>query len=89
MRVHVRAEHIRHGLRDNACDCPVALALLEAFEERPGRIEVTRMWFLLGRMIDGDQRKISLPDVVSTWIRRFDSGRHVEPFEFDIELVRP
>jgi hypothetical protein len=74
MKIQVTAEHIRDGQRCNSARCPIALALQEpAWEARAGAI--------LAVLSDGFYR---LPYEVRKFMRDFDRGLPVEPFEFEL-----
>lgn len=75
MRIAVTQEDIEQGQRVQSQKCPIALAL-----KRAGATDVS-----VGRvtaMVDGTH--YHLPTVVEQFVADFDSGKEVEPFEFEL-----
>ena len=86
VRIEVTAEDIAAGLRNNACQCPVARAA-----QRACNVESSRKLGVFRRKgglaletwdTDGPQ----LPKDVVEWVYRFDGGLPCEPFSFELEL---
>jgi hypothetical protein len=80
MLIHVTAEHIRHGLREDPCNCPVALAVTEALGTQ-AEVGVTVL-----ELPDRGRKKALLPPGVWTFIKDFDSAKVVRPFSFELDL---
>ena len=80
MRTHVRVmqKDIDQGARANGESCPVARAVARA----ANRSCHTSYYSIV---LDG--KRGGLPESVKQWIRTFDRGGSVKPFEFDIDLV--
>ncbi len=75
MKISVTQSHIDKGKQGQCSNCPVALAMNEVMD----KVAVAYNYFLIG-----DGPRIALPAIVQTFILDFDCGRHVEPFEFEI-----
>ena len=81
MRVQVTADDIVHGVRRNMCECPVARALRRAYGSELG--------VGYGYIIHVPSRAYLdlTPDDVTAFIRTFDMGDAVHPFEFELDLT--
>lgn len=76
--IHVNAEHIRHGISQECCHCPVALALFE---------QTKTPYVVAGCHVVGlDKVEIPLPENARAFIAAFDEGEPVKPFAFEIDL---
>jgi hypothetical protein len=90
MKIQVTDKHIRESLHC-ATNCPIALAIKEVL----GR------GYTLGVSPDGESfclyfkrtddrfrplTKVILPKQASKFIKEFDQGKQVEPFEFELEV---
>ena len=84
MRIEVTEESIEDGVRGSPSECPIAQALCAhgfgwpsvrrdhvVFTKHPGNF--------LGIKAD-------LPEEAQTFVRSYDDGEEVEPFEFEIDL---
>lgn len=80
MLVEVTLEDIRLGQKQNCQHCPVARALWRAMPIE-GKFIFVGVWNVQLR-----DKEYPLPEVVSRFIRDFDSGKNVEPFSFELEL---
>lgn len=79
--VKVRRKHIQKGWAKECAECPVALAVSDAGFDQAS-VYVDTIWFT-----DDQQRKFSdSPRSVVRFIRAFDNGREVKPFNFYILL---
>lgn len=79
MRISVLPRHIEKGVPTLARDCPVALAIADAFKSigvRP---------FVLATSVRWDGVVYQLPGDVVEAITRFDRGGGMEPFAFDMQ----
>ncbi len=78
LRVEVRQEDIARGVRDDACRCPIALAVSRLTTDvvyvEDQKIEIVG----LGRFY--------MPEPAVRFVAHFDNGDAVEPFAFDLEL---
>ena len=83
MLVKVSEDHILRGTRHSVNSCPIALALKEGngWSSRMG-VCASTAWDSSGEKV----RRYWLPAVAAQFIKRFDTGRFVRPFEF--ELIR-
>lgn len=80
MIVRVTQEHIREGKRGECGECPVALALVEAFETHDVSVfDENWDWYL-----EVAGKTIKAPDEVVSFARAFDNKYPVEPFEFEV-----
>lgn len=77
--VKVTQEHIDNGGLRNCRACPVALALIDA-----GYSEVAVS--ADGLYISDSFGRLEVPPAVAKFIKAFDSGYQVWPFEFALEV---
>ena len=82
MKIRVKVKHIKAGVPNDVCYCPVALALNE---------QTDRTWFVaynFAYLIKDNEikqkGKIALPHKICEWIREFDNHEYMEPTEFYI-----
>jgi hypothetical protein len=81
MRINVTQEDINKGCQNDSGTCPIALALSRA---TGNAVHVRAIyasvynWSLL--------YTTDLPIEARLFIRDFDSGKHVDPFSFELEL---
>lgn len=76
LTLHVTQDHISRGAKEDACNCPIALAIKE---QLPNRQDV---------QVDGDVRVRVLDEefawnggeLVDEFVAKFDEGLPVEPF---------
>jgi hypothetical protein len=81
MRIRVTEDHIRKGIAGYCSVCPLALACEDAGLVRPMvRVVVVRFG------PDENRQSIRLPAVAKKFIRNFDRGYVVHPFEFDLKV---
>lgn len=84
MKIIVNPDHIKRGRRGLCWACPVALAIAEALGGScnpwisPEAIFITR---------HGRQVALSIPETVVEFMTRFDAGRSVQPFEFELSVA--
>lgn len=79
MLIKVTKQHIKDGLPEDACECPVALAIGDAF---PGEgVMVDKGCIHIG------EREYTMPDEVKIFVRDFDEdhNRVFDEFEFELE----
>ena len=88
--IHVRVEeyHIKCGFANSGTLCPVALALTPRLPAGQSAI-VGRGFFSVWQGSISEQGALllgtyDLPDEVTRFVRKFDSGEKVEPIEFDV-----
>lgn len=88
MKVSVTAERIRHGRRYYCDVCPVALAIKPHFPPElliiADGFEVRVMQMQRGVAIP--VQTAPLPEAARAFVRAFDKGQPVEPFEFELDL---
>lgn len=90
LHITVTAEDIALG-GSNAGDCPVALAIKRAATEAgyaEARAAVNSSYFWLtytAEAVTGVHVDIS-KTTASAWVRAYDDGMPVKPFEFDVEV---
>lgn len=77
IELSVTQEHIRKGQKEDACNCPIALALKEALPnwqhvEVDGDIRVTAL---------DEEFSCDADEQMAAFIERFDEGLAVEPFK--------
>ena len=86
MKIRVTREDIDNGEAGDCDRCPVALALLRhtnADEVTVGNCGVD-IFHDSGLVVDYG---VDLPEVARDFIKKFDTGRDVEPFEFEVDIV--
>lgn len=76
MRIFVTQEDIDKGVPNDDCKCPVALAI--------SRVRSTADVHVDRRYIDVGYQSFTTPEPASAFIRAFDAGQPVEPFEFEL-----
>lgn len=81
--VKVSAASIAFGTQGDCKKCPIALALV-ALGCFGIDVEGDSAYFYQHVAGEPVALKASLPDVARSFILRFDDGKAVEPFEFDI-----
>jgi hypothetical protein len=83
MLIQVTQRHIAAGTACMPYSCAVALAIADAL---PGcEPEVLRNAITIRRS-DGNFQSVDLPYPVVQFIRAFDDGAEVVPFEFDLAI---
>jgi hypothetical protein len=99
MKIKVTQKDIEEGYRGSCHDCPVALAFKRevktAFEighafDRSGRSVSVQIGLSVGaeRILHREVHEwdtYTLPKRAQTFIKRFDNGKSVEPFTFEIK----
>ena len=75
MKIQVTQNDIDNGRSDNCKYCPVALAINRIF---PGFVAVRSLTITVGE----DKFPIGIP--VWKFVRKFDTGCAVQPFEFEL-----
>ena len=78
-KIKVTKAHIKRGKRGTSDWCPIALAVRRAYFYP----SVYGSWFCHGS--GAGRRVVQLPDVAREFIRRFDAGEDVAPFEFEVD----
>mgnify|MGYP003556362465 CR=1 FL=1 len=76
MKIQVTQEDIDKGIKQNICNCPIALSLKRNFPRAKVGCSIT----LNGTWNDA----IDTPVEASCFIDKFDNDLPVEPFEFDL-----
>jgi hypothetical protein len=82
MKISVTQKHIDSGRQQNCFLCPIAKAITEAVAGKlhiivqPNRVEFKGMEW------GGGWRTIELPNSAKEFIKKFDAGKVVEPFDF-------
>jgi hypothetical protein len=84
MKIKVTLKDIEEGFRGSCYDCPVALAFKR--EVKP----TTQIGLNVGteRILHREVHEwdtYTLPKKAQTFIKRFDNGKRVEPFTFEIK----
>lgn len=81
--VKVTQEDINEGTAGSSCECPVALALDLVFNDMGCDIYVEQNSCEL-QFLDGSVAEYS-NEQIREFIKKFDNGEPVEPFEFTFE----
>ena len=85
MKIHVTERHIRDGVRNGHCRCPVALALIEAgatyvsVDSDEIVADCIRSWI-------GECWSVKFvpPWQITEWIWAYDEGADMAPITFDL-----
>jgi len=88
MLIKVTEDHIKAGVQNNACECPVALALaLGGLKDLYELIEVQGLFVYLWDSADRPEHvTVPLPRIAQDFVRDFDSSKDVSPFEFEFDV---
>lgn len=81
MTIEVTEQHIKKGNAGSCGSCPIALALKDAGFKHPV-VDHSSFCYI---MVGGGIKKLSLPYNAIDFIVRFDSGKKVHPFSFELE----
>jgi hypothetical protein len=84
MKVEVKQEHINRGWPGEPTGCPVFLAVQDKL---PSVAEITSKYIYYWRRLSSSVRyeeRFLLPSSAKKFIKKFDSGKQVEPFTFTI-----
>ena len=69
--------------------CPIALAMRRALcLEHSEQVEVGIDCVNVDTEFDGNYVQYDLPESAVVFIERFDMGKNVEPFDFELEIVQ-
>jgi hypothetical protein len=82
MAIQVTQQDIDRGKRGDDCWCPVALAI-NRWSGRNSSVDVDTVVIGIDTA-DGKPDEFLTPPKIAEFIRRFDNGEPVEPFEFDL-----
>lgn len=84
MKIQVRPKHIREGEKESAESCPIALAIrARQFQD----VWVERVDVMAYHPHTQKDVYWSLPPVAQAFLGRFDEGRPVKPFTFEMKRV--
>ncbi len=86
MEIKVTAKHISKGVRLSPCNCPVALALKEQMHKVVNVDSMSMMYASISRESTSGWRQADTPRKVRGFILRYDYGKTVKPFSFDINF---
>jgi hypothetical protein len=84
MKIAVNRNDIAQGMPGNGWRCPVALAIARDLGCHTMVGEGWAVTVAPDFTVASDFRSLDLPPEVQTWIRKFDRGETVEPFEFEL-----
>lgn len=90
IRIKVTQDHIDRGQRGNSCDCPIALALEGAQKDLSSFGHLTKASVGMSSVrlfFPQSTSDFLIPLEASRFVRRFDRGESVEPFEFELETT--
>jgi hypothetical protein len=85
MIINVTQKDIDEGQQMSCRYCPVAKAL-DRFYKNPNYVVVESTRFTVQSTHSIEEYSYPLPVHVTTWIHMFDSGYHVKPIEFEVEV---
>lgn len=77
MRINVEKRHIKFGIRNSGCRCPIALAVKEHIKYG--------IW-VTPTIIAVCKEKYYMSKRTMKFIEYFDSGKPVEPFSFNLKI---
>ena len=82
IKIEVKQRHINHGKRGHCSSCPIALAINNTNCFRDAWISPARFngWY------KNVYSSCKLPRSATRFIRRFDTGKEVKPFNFFLEV---
>jgi hypothetical protein len=84
--IAITEEHIKHGIRKSAADCPVKLAIDEVVRSN---VLVRAGYYLTMRELGSvDSTRVFVARLVELrcWMGRFDCGLPVKPITFEIDI---
>ena len=81
MLIKVTQEHIDSGVRGDCSKCPIALAISEQVNNRVG---VSKGGIIIPYLYE---TFLETPPLAREFIEKFDAGKEVEPFVFNLEGV--
>jgi hypothetical protein len=82
MKIRVLRTDIKRGKPGSSSRCPVALAVRRVFGRHPDFTNVSvGLWIIVSNKI----LDVRIPKVALEFIKRFDAGRKVKPFTFEIK----
>lgn len=79
MKISITQQHIGMGVRGSTTSDPVALAMREAGLEKPWVSPSYLAW-----RKDNKDYSVRLPGSVLEFLKRFDNGLPVDPFEVEV-----
>jgi hypothetical protein len=82
--ITVTQEDIDNGTPGNSCACPVALAVLRAFNVSEGYVDVGQLYITFRPVYLSHHEYYATSSAVANFITMFDTGAPVEPFEFEL-----
>ena len=83
MKITVTAEHIKKGVPQSNCGCPIARAIRDLYADRDMIISVESKHVIFGEF-GVDQTCYILDEMARKFIQDFDEGRTVKPGIFEI-----
>ncbi len=83
MLVKVTQKHIDEGKRADCYTCPIALAILD-IDPKPVNVQVKYSYVMIYIEKNGKYKQYELPWEAREFISKFDNGKKVEPFEFEL-----
>lgn len=78
MKIKVTEYDIYRGCRKSKSDCPIALAVTRTYGEK-FLVNGSTMYSMVL------PESFNLPESAINFVRKFDAGEKVEPFEFEVE----
>ena len=80
MNIRIKKRHIVKGQVMQASACPIALAMMDAGLESPHAGPNSVSW-----THHGNRFRRKAPQAVESFVKAFDRGQAVAPFEFEIK----
>ena len=85
MLIQVTRDDIRNGQPSRATKCPVALAINRAIHNDSKYCTAGVCGAYISVYILGKMKRYYTPEPVKDFIRAFDTGKHCEPFIFELD----
>lgn len=84
MKINVTEDHIARGRQGAPNSCPVALALKETSSDFANVVVSPSWFFSKNKDFKITYEATNLPKKVQQFIKKFDTGKPVKPFSFEI-----
>ena len=85
MRIEVTQDDIDAGRPNNNLSCPLALAISRAADKPASVGQCSGRTFQAGN-VHATDRRFWLPAMATLFVREFDAGKQVSPFDFELDL---
>lgn len=86
MQIRVTQKHINEGEKIHCTECPIALAISDCLKKSYCAGVSMRRYYIHTLPLSQSCINNELPSKAQDFIIKFDCGRSVEPFDFDIDI---